>query len=184
MNVVVTSMYPPLIFLVKLTILLLYIRLLGISTKTRLAAIALIIFSGGYAIAGFFTITFACTPRRKIWDVTYRGGSCLNVKAMVITGASFNVLTDILVLVVPMPVVWAFLTIPKRQKIALTGIFMTGSLYVPCPGWVLAKWARLTNDSVCIVSIIRLKEAVESFRTLDVTWAEFDTILWRCVPVA
>lgn len=164
MNVVVTSMYPPLIFLVKLTILLLYIRLLGISTKTRFAAIALIIFSGGYAVAGFFTITFACTPRRKIWDITYRGGSCLNIKAMVITGASFNVLTDILVLVVPMPVVWFFLTIPRKQKIALTGVFMTGSF-------------------VCIVSIIRLKEAVESFRTSDVTWAEFDTILWSVVEV-
>ncbi len=55
-------------------------------------------------------------------------GDCLDVAAVSTAVASLNVASDILILLLPMPLVWYFLTIPRKQKIALTAVFATGSL--------------------------------------------------------
>lgn len=41
-----------------------------------------------------------------------------------------NIVTDLIMLLLPMPVIWR-LKLPTKQKIALTGVFLLGSLYDP-----------------------------------------------------
>lgn len=129
MNLVLIAIYPILIFLVKLSILLLYIRVLGICNRTKNSSYGLIAFTFAYCLASFLATIFACSPQKKIWDTTVTSGRCIDVGKLVTAVAGLNVATDILILLLPMPLVWYFLKIPKRQKIALTAVFMTGSLY-------------------------------------------------------
>lgn len=125
---ILNAIYPILIFLVKSTILLLYIRVLGTCDRTRNGAIGLIVFVFIYCFAASLGTVFACTPRQRIWDVTVHGGRCIDIKTLLVAVAALNVVSDILILLLPMPLVWYFLRIPRRQKTALTAVFMTGSL--------------------------------------------------------
>ncbi|KAI9888036.1 MAG: hypothetical protein M1823_000157 [Watsoniomyces obsoletus] len=101
---------------------------------------------------------------RKIWDVDITEGRCLDFAAVSTAIAALNVASDILIILLPMPLVWYFLSIPRKQKIALTAVFATGS-------------------SVCIVSMVRLKKVLASNRTTDITWAALDPILWGVVEI-
>ena len=56
------------------------------------------------------------------------GGTCVNYKAALITAGALNIVSDLLIIALPLPLVWHFLSIPRRQKLALTAVFMTGSL--------------------------------------------------------
>lgn len=47
-----------------------------------------------------------------------------------LAGAGINVLTDLIILALPMPIIWKTLTIPLRSKISLSFVFGLGSLYV------------------------------------------------------
>lgn len=91
-----------------------------------------------YAVLIFLTLStalmeitnvFLCTPIKKVWDLTYRGGSCLDVAVKGIVGAVLNAFTDILVLILPLPILRS-LNLPKGQKVAVMIIFLTGGLYV------------------------------------------------------
>lgn len=46
-----------------------------------------------------------------------------------ITGAAINVVTDLVILILPLTVIWG-LNIPTRSKLSLSFIFSLGSLYV------------------------------------------------------
>lgn len=74
----------------------------------------------------------------------------------VITGA-FNIVTDFVVLCLPIPYVWKLKT-NQSNKIALTGIFGVGFL-------------------VCIISIVRLVTLVNvSYQ--DITYSVVDALIW------
>ena len=54
---------------------------------------------------------------------------CTNTNALELSFAVTDVLTDILVLAIPIPIVWK-LQISSANKFALTGIFLLGALSV------------------------------------------------------
>lgn len=54
-------------------------------------------------------------------------GTCMNIEALLLATAVLNIATDILILVLPMPIVW-HMSIPKAQKIAVSFIFLMGGL--------------------------------------------------------
>jgi len=61
------------------------------------------------------------------WSNTPESGHCINVEWFYRAMAIPNTLTDGLILALPMPLIWR-LQLPKRQKIALCGVFLLGSL--------------------------------------------------------
>lgn len=129
-EIVIYSIYSPFMFFVKTSILLLYIRLFeqsGVSpTFTRTVwAVILVIFA--YHLAIFFPPIFNCSPRGKRWNPKLEG-TCVNLWALAISSAVINIITDLLILVLPIGPVWR-LQLRKKQKITVLGIFATGSLY-------------------------------------------------------
>lgn len=70
-----------------------------------------------------------CKPVSFNWNFKQKG-SCGNVMADCLAGAGVNVLTDLIILVLPMPIIWKMLNIPLRSKLNLSFVFSLGSLYV------------------------------------------------------
>lgn len=70
-----------------------------------------------------------CKPVSFNWNFEQRG-SCGNVMAECLAGAGVNVLTDLIILALPMPIIWKTLNIPLRSKLSLSFVFGLGSLYV------------------------------------------------------
>lgn len=127
------AIYAPFAFLVKSSILLLYIRIFGGpggSSFTRVTWVV-IIFLLAYHVATFFPPIFNCSPREKRWNPRIEG-TCIDMWALGITSTSINILTDIVIFILPIKPVWK-LQLPTRQKITLFVLFTTGSLYERYP---------------------------------------------------
>lgn len=65
-------------------------------------------------------------PIAKFWDRSIQG-YCLSFEALWFFNASMNILTDLALLIMPMPLL-SQLQLPRMQKIALVGVFAIGGL--------------------------------------------------------
>ncbi|KAI4255881.1 MAG: hypothetical protein L6R42_006511 [Xanthoria sp. 1 TBL-2021] len=120
----------PTIFFVKLAILLQYLRLLApnISVNRTMfigARVIIVVTLLFYIISTPITI-FACSPREKIWN-PLKEGHCLNLNLSLFINRLFNILSDIIILVLPAKTVWS-LQIPRRKRIRIVALFATGLL--------------------------------------------------------
>ena len=66
-----------------------------------------------------------CKPIAYNWDTTIEGGSCANQTEAFEAVGILNLLTDIAIIILPMPWLWT-LQLPITKKIGLTGIFGIG----------------------------------------------------------
>lgn len=80
----------------------------------------------GYNISIFFAIIFGCRPFNKHWDVRVTEGSCVDRPAIYICTAALGIASDLLLLVMPMPMIMR-LQMPPRQKAGLVLLFGIGS---------------------------------------------------------
>ena len=110
----------------KLAILALYLRLFTPRPYRRVvyALFAIVIITG---IVTPITALNLCHPFAYNWDRTIPGGHCVNENAFYRWGSMPNIVTDIVMLILPMPIVWR-LHISTRLKVGLTIAFATGSL--------------------------------------------------------
>jgi hypothetical protein len=69
----------------------------------------------------------ACTPFAKNADVTIREGQCIDKTALYLTTGVLNMITDIMVLVLPIPMVLR-LQMAKSRKVIFILLFSVGSL--------------------------------------------------------
>lgn len=74
------------------------------------------------------TTLFQCIPLEKAWDVTRTlPGSCINTTAFFYFTSGFNILTDVWILLLPIPTLRS-LKISRHSRYVLYGIFGIGSL--------------------------------------------------------
>ena len=81
-----------------------------------------------FYLAFFFVPIFQCSPRTKIWTPE-EPGRCLDVDALYLASATFNVVSDIAMLSVPIYLIWN-LQMSVQRKIGVSAIFATGALSV------------------------------------------------------
>ena len=68
-----------------------------------------------------------CHPRRKIWQPWLPEGHCFTYDTWNMASGVFNVVSDVTVLILPMPCLWK-LQLPFKKKLTTIGIFAMGSL--------------------------------------------------------
>ncbi|KAH6701291.1 hypothetical protein BKA61DRAFT_204051 [Leptodontidium sp. MPI-SDFR-AT-0119] len=147
---------------VKMSLLLLYLRLSQYPTF-RIMVYMVMVTTVMYSLLGSFQFLFNCRPIAKNWDITITYGSCIEMSKIFAVHGGLNIATDIAMLILPVIMVRK-LQLPRREKVALAGLFMTGTL-------------------VCIVSIIRLKKVLFFISTADITWFASDVMIWTTIEV-
>ena len=118
-------------FLAKTTILLQYLRLFAPQKSmdpfmwysARIVIIATGLF---YLISTFLTI-FACSPRAAYWNPLITNGRCLDNNTSVLITCIYNIVSDIVILILPARAVWK-LRIPTRKKLNIVLLFAIGLL--------------------------------------------------------
>lgn len=119
-NILNVLAYP----IIKISILLFYIRIFSVlSHFTRIIWIAILIIAAS-GVANTLISIFSCTPIRAFWDPS-TPGTCINDVAFYYWTAVFNCITDLFILVAPMPVIWRR---DLTHKVAVTALFMLGGL--------------------------------------------------------
>lgn len=120
--------YVPSITLPKLSILALYLKIFTIKSY-RYAVYAIATFLGLVWLTSFVLAFRECAPFPYSWDKTIPNGHCIDLLIPFRLIGGLNLLTDVLMLILPMPVIWHLHTSTK-QKIGLTLTFLTGSVWV------------------------------------------------------
>lgn len=108
---------------VKLSLLLLYVQVFRIR-KFRFAAYAVIPLVAGWWLSVFLEELLLCRPLAYNWDKSI-DGKCANVTAAYLAAGILNLLTDVSVLVLPIPMVLR-LQLPLRTRLALLVTFCVG----------------------------------------------------------
>lgn len=140
----------------KLSFLFLYLRIFQQKNFQILAWTVMGVVVCGSTAFGIATI-LQCTPIQRAWDKSIPG-TCINFKAFWYTHSCFNAFFDILIYVMPMPLIKQ-LQLNKGAKLGLISVFALGGF-------------------VCAVSIVRMTFLAGSSKTPDNTWGSFKAVLW------
>lgn len=151
-------LYNPTLCLVKASIMLFLLRLGDQRKIIRYSLIAFFVFNLGHMVAVFFGILAQCSPINMYWehprtDRVVDGGilhsdyTCFHAEAFNMSTTSIAILTDILILVIPIAMVWP-LRLNWRKKLAVGCVLSLG--------WI-----------VVIVALIRLKSFYDLFHVIN-----------------
>ncbi|KAJ2991078.1 hypothetical protein NUW58_g2652 [Xylaria curta] len=125
-NYAIEILYNPILALVKTSILLLLLRLFGQKPGVKRFIIWINTANIGMMIGVFFATVLQCIPINKTWEPGLEG-TCIDRRILFTVVSSFNILSDILILALPLKI-FINLKIPRRTKIALMLIFLLGFL--------------------------------------------------------
>lgn len=135
--------------LIKLSILHFYKTIFGINGVFRytIYVVAAVVVSFGIGV--FLAQILICRPFAKNWNRSLPG-VCGSSPATILSEAVINMLIDIAIMVLPMPLVWR-LQMTRRRKIVFTVLVGLGSI-------------------ICVITILRIIFAVQ-FNYDDITYS-------------
>lgn len=142
---------------VKLSLLSFYLHLspqrwFRVATWTSIVIVAI------YTIIITFMMFFNCTPPSKQFDFSVQGGSCIDAAILYMATAVSNIITDVMLFLLPIPMVYQ-LHMPKIQKLGAIVVFGVGSATVA-------------------TSIVRLLELPAVLASDDPSWAAAPANVW------
>ena len=106
-----------------------------------------------------------CKPIDAYWNGNKAtNGTCLNVLKVFLTDTIFSVITDLILLALPMTLI-PVLHLPLIKKLRVTFVLAAGGI-------------------VCIVTIIRLVWVILYQNSTDTTWTTERTYLVACAEIA
>ncbi|KZF23478.1 hypothetical protein L228DRAFT_238042 [Xylona heveae TC161] len=147
----------------KMSIIMFYHRIFPVKSVTITLSICAFLVIGWW-IAIWVTAIVQCIPHSYFWEQYLNPmakGRCINTYAFFLANGGLSVVTDFIILTVPLPMVWK-LQMPTAQKLAVTGIFLLGGF-------------------VCIAGIVRLHFLSQMYVTPDFTWNMAQSFIWSCV---
>lgn len=127
----------------KLTILLQYGRIIAVQ-NIRVTWIVVTFLIVGWSVSQVFWVIFFCIPVNKNWNPSIPG-TCGSMKLAWYINSGSGLLTDLVVLVFPLPVICK-LNMLVRQKVLIMGLFGLGFLYVQPPSHPFLRQPR-TNQN-------------------------------------
>ncbi|KAI4202070.1 MAG: hypothetical protein LQ350_002859 [Teloschistes chrysophthalmus] len=140
----------------KLSILFFYHRLFPSRTffmVSIITGIATILWWIGLMLTAFLH----CRPLAYYWDRTIPNGHCVDDLLIGYAITSVNIVTDLIVLILPIPWLWGMnMAVPKRM--AVVGLFVLGSF-------------------VCIAGIVRIP-LLSELSLSDITWTSTNVGVW------
>lgn len=119
-----TVLYNPALMATKTSILILYIRMAAAHPFLRYASIATAVIVNIAGIVLTFIGIFQCSPVSAGFLPSVNG-TCVDVVAMYLASAPINILTDLAILCLPLPILTK-LRMPFKQKVALVCTFIVG----------------------------------------------------------
>jgi hypothetical protein len=122
---ITSILYCPFLALAKFSLLFVYLKLSALRWW-RICIFASMFLVVSYNIALMIPLIFACKPFMKTWDVSILEGNCIDRTPVFMATAVMNMVTDILLLVLPIPMVIE-LQMPRVQKAGLICAFGVGS---------------------------------------------------------
>ncbi|KAJ5788568.1 hypothetical protein N7457_003558 [Penicillium paradoxum] len=155
--------YTGCIAFIKFSILALYKRLFAVRHMT-IAVNLMFGFICLWVVGVYVAGALICIPASKFWDQSIEG-ACLDPAKFNYGLQIPNILSDLILLVMPMRVVWT-LPIPKSQKMLLSGVFLVGGLTLIFDCFRLDAMIKLVGQGP------------------DITYNQVPVVVWTCIEAA
>ena len=111
---------------IRTVILLLYLRIFSPRRGSHFDMFirALLAFNWTFYLATTIVKVCQCLPRNRIWDSS-ASGTCVNLAALLIASGLFNIVSELVILVTPIKVLWS-LNLSRKKKIGIYLVFTVG----------------------------------------------------------
>ena len=120
-------MYAPAVTFPKIAILAVFLRIF-IDKPSRMICYIMIVVTVITCVINISLSIWQCSPPAYAWNKKIAGGRCdVDVEAHLRYGSVPNIVTDVVMLILPLPLIWTLRT-SARIKWGLTVTFATGSL--------------------------------------------------------
>ena len=111
---------------VRIAVLHFYMTIFRSSRAFLTVAYTLFVLVVAFGVGIVVSDVLTCRPLAKYWN-PLRSGVCENSRASLVALSSCNIIADVLIVLLPLPMVWR-LQITTRRKIELSIIFALGFL--------------------------------------------------------
>ena len=118
--------YLPSLLGYKISILFLYLRIFNVDNNFRYCTWLVMFITFGYLFSNFWTQLFMCRPIIKYWKLEIPG-HCISYYNADHSYGSLNFITDLMILVLPLPLIWR-IQLSLKEKFEVSVIFFLGSL--------------------------------------------------------
>ncbi|OAQ65018.2 PTH11-type GPCR [Pochonia chlamydosporia 170] len=150
-----TLFYAPMALTVKLALLVIIIRVFGsVHKKTLIGVYVLVALLVIYYVSGFFIKLFICWPISAYWKGETE--KCMNQSAIVASDAIISVISDLTILLLPLPLTWS-LQLPKRKRLRVCGLLCAGGIATAFSIYRLAMIVHereSTNQTIVFMKVI------------------------------
>ncbi|CAH0021345.1 unnamed protein product [Clonostachys rhizophaga] len=146
--------YCPAAFFTKTTLLLLIARVFAVEERTARAIYCFIIFILILYLPIQIVKTIICLPIRSYWDKSVPG-RCLDQKKAFVVDLSVAILTDLVILLLPIPLTWN-LRMPRKQKLKIWALLGTGGVAVATTVYRMVKAIQFMHQTDVTADIIAL----------------------------
>ncbi|KAM3086943.1 hypothetical protein ACMFMG_001059 [Clarireedia jacksonii] len=120
-----TILYNPALMATKTSILIFYLRMSrNTQTVLRVASYVTLIIVNLAGVVLTFLNVFQCSPVRRAWS-DGNNTKCMSIITLYSASAPVNIITDLAILVLPIPVLTG-MRLPQRQKVILVFTFAMG----------------------------------------------------------
>ncbi|KAI1419876.1 hypothetical protein F5Y12DRAFT_788714 [Xylaria sp. FL1777] len=164
---VAISVFTPLtLWTCKAPILFLYLRVFGIKRWLRITSYVTLVLTAAVYISGIVAIPPACTPHSRTLSEEFINNCQIRTRLISVFLGNFSVLADIVILVLPLPIVFG-LKLLIKSKVGLAFLFLSGlfaiaasiislyfkavSLELPDTSLALSILATTTECSVALI---------------------------------
>ncbi|TDZ24231.1 hypothetical protein Cob_v003248 [Colletotrichum orbiculare MAFF 240422] len=147
----------------KISILLFYQRIFVSQILSfKISLILGYFLSVTYPIVIWATMGNACKPLPFYWNQFIGArGTCIDLNAFYLALGIINMLTDVIVLIIPIPQILK-LQMSGRKKLAVCSIMLLGSF-------------------VCVASVVRIRYLHKLSNAADVTWMMGPVFVWSAI---
>ncbi|EHA46679.1 hypothetical protein MCOR27_002597 [Pyricularia oryzae] len=108
----------------KVAAILLYLRIF-VSSRFRLAAFSVMAVIVAWSIGGVAATIWQCVPVAGAWDKSVKA-RCIDSDKFWVAYAVMNILTDVMVLALPIPSILGLQHLSRRDKLMLCCVFLLG----------------------------------------------------------
>ena len=150
----------------RISILLFYRRVFPIY-KVKLVTKWMLVVNVAFCISFFFPLVFQCSPISHAWTRWSQetGGKCIDLNAGGWSLAAINIVLDLAVLTLPLPILFGLqLTFSWQKKMRLFLMFSSGLI-------------------VTVVSVLRLRTLIVFAKTHNPTWDYIFVGIWSAVEL-
>jgi hypothetical protein len=128
----------------KVALLLLYLQLFNVVKRFRVACYITMFYTIGYLFCNLITQFLGCDPPQKTWQADLPG-HCINTVAANIAYGAGHMSSDLIIALLPLPMVWRLQMRTMREKVGITIVLGSGFI-----AWAIAciRYAVSTYDMV------------------------------------